>query len=619
MDAAAKVPLRTGIARLSTLQKIRDAFKDCSEGTGNNAHVNIQALARYLHRLVEAEQCHANQFGPRDKQVIALCACQMMQDMDLKGRGRIGIEEWIHHMLLAQAQIPALKVSSQIDMLLRPALEQYPRLLEDLQKMFWAADVANEGCLSLRDIVDMYRRKLWLFSPTHPRGLLSEAELCNTAPEDSARNVLEAMDLNSTGTVSYAEFMVYCLGRRKSPVALHYYDLSKGAASAISPWLLGQRLDGLWHTGVVVYGKEYFFGGDICLDTPGTTAFGEPTKVIELGFTLWRQEELHNYVVDELRPFFNKDVYDIVLNNCNHFADRVCVWLTGLHLPAEVVQQPEKVMQLRAARMLRPVLNRWLGNIEANPAAAKALGAGSVRVGPLAALVGKAPLIPGMVVSFTRPEGEERTLGTVIAAPQGIPVQQQQSQDSCWVRFLKVHLYSSKRSSRTTLCTELIAGKNLAVVRLDALGQEGAYQSALRAMMPQSVVGATPKHVGTSSGNGVDSCDQKPKMSAALDSSCDEESPNGSPLTTPRLLAGDSREAFKQVLDSLAVPTEAKLHFEPMALPQDKPVALPGASAGAKRMQLEIFQRKSTPPKPSPAPHQDAALVAENLTGTALV
>jgi len=295
----------------------------------------------------------------------------------------------------------------------------------------------------------------------------------------------------------------------------------------------------------------------------------------------------------------------------------VCVWLTSLHLPAEVVKQPEFLMQLPAAKVLRPVLNRWLGNIETNPAAAKALGAGKVRVGLLATPVSKPPLIPGMVVSFTRPEGKERTLGTVIAAPQGIPVQQQQSQDSCWVRFLKVHLYSSKRSSHTALCTELIACDNLAVVRLDALGQEGAYQSALRAMMPQSVVGAMPKHVGMSSGIRGDSSGQKPSITAALDSSCDEESPDGSPFTTPRLLAGDSREAFKQVLDSLAVPTEAKLHLEPMAIPLDKPVALPGAGVGAKRMQLDIFQRKSASPQRSPAPCQHAGLVAENLAGTA--
>lgn len=25
--------------------------------------------------------------------------------------------------------------------------------------------------------------------------------------------------------------------------------------------LLGKQLDGVWHTGVVVYGKEWFFGG----------------------------------------------------------------------------------------------------------------------------------------------------------------------------------------------------------------------------------------------------------------------------------------------------------------------------------------------------------------------
>jgi hypothetical protein len=26
--------------------------------------------------------------------------------------------------------------------------------------------------------------------------------------------------------------------------------------------ILGKQLDGVWHTGIVVFGKEYFFGGD---------------------------------------------------------------------------------------------------------------------------------------------------------------------------------------------------------------------------------------------------------------------------------------------------------------------------------------------------------------------
>lgn len=35
---------------------------------------------------------------------------------------------------------------------------------------------------------------------------------------------------------------------------------------------LGKKLEGLWHTGVVVYGREYFFGGGIQVSAPGAAS-----------------------------------------------------------------------------------------------------------------------------------------------------------------------------------------------------------------------------------------------------------------------------------------------------------------------------------------------------------
>ena len=46
-------------------------------------------------------------------------------------------------------------------------------------------------------------------------------------------------------------------------VKLLVYDLSRGMASQMSEQFLGQRIDGIWHTGVEVFGNEYFFGGGI--------------------------------------------------------------------------------------------------------------------------------------------------------------------------------------------------------------------------------------------------------------------------------------------------------------------------------------------------------------------
>lgn len=43
-------------------------------------------------------------------------------------------------------------------------------------------------------------------------------------------------------------------------VELYIYDLSQGLASVMSQMLIGRHLDGIWHTSVVVYGREFFFG-----------------------------------------------------------------------------------------------------------------------------------------------------------------------------------------------------------------------------------------------------------------------------------------------------------------------------------------------------------------------
>ena len=58
-------------------------------------------------------------------------------------------------------------------------------------------------------------------------------------------------------------------------VKLHVYDLSGGLAQIGSKKYIGKQFDGIWHTGIVVYGKEYYYGNGICFDTAGLTPFGK--------------------------------------------------------------------------------------------------------------------------------------------------------------------------------------------------------------------------------------------------------------------------------------------------------------------------------------------------------
>ena len=46
-------------------------------------------------------------------------------------------------------------------------------------------------------------------------------------------------------------------------VTLAVYDLTQGMAAIMSEGILGERIEGIWHTGIRAFGKEWFFGGGI--------------------------------------------------------------------------------------------------------------------------------------------------------------------------------------------------------------------------------------------------------------------------------------------------------------------------------------------------------------------
>lgn len=57
------------------------------------------------------------------------------------------------------------------------------------------------------------------------------------------------------------------------PVQLYLYDLSRGMAKTLSPQLVGKTIEGIWHTSVVIYGVEYYFGQGIQQSLPVSVFF----------------------------------------------------------------------------------------------------------------------------------------------------------------------------------------------------------------------------------------------------------------------------------------------------------------------------------------------------------
>lgn len=105
-------------------------------------------------------------------------------------------------------------------------------------------------------------------------------------------------------------------------VTLNVYDLTNGMARQLSPMLIGKQIDGIWHTSLVVFNHEYFFGGGICIEYPLSTMYGTPVQQIPMGTTSKTAEEFHNYLID-LSPKYTMNSYNLISHNCNHFTDEV--------------------------------------------------------------------------------------------------------------------------------------------------------------------------------------------------------------------------------------------------------------------------------------------------------
>eukprot|EP00931_Biecheleriopsis_adriatica_P045753 TRINITY_DN2620_c0_g1_i1.p1 TRINITY_DN2620_c0_g1~~TRINITY_DN2620_c0_g1_i1.p1 ORF type:complete len:657 (+),score=110.98 TRINITY_DN2620_c0_g1_i1:43-1971(+) len=394
----------------SIMNRLRREYRAC-EGV-----INTSTLSSAWLQLAVDEHKGGSNFAGRDLQAIALRVAQHLQDMRLKSWGReseVSEEEWMHAMLLIQAQDRA---AAQIYAPLKASLAKYPNMLHNLQGLFERADSRGVAMLTKQDVSRMYRSRQWRLHPTSTDGRpLTDRELED--PDLLADQLVDAMDVDGDGLVSYVEFVAFCVGRRKKEVRLHMYDLSRGAGSQVK-WLLGDDMQRIWHTGVVAFDKEYFFSSDTIFDLPGKTSFGEPTEVITLGYTFWSQDELHDFIVSDLKPLFHRDTYDVICNNCNHFSDRLSLYLAGKHLPEEILLQSKKLMDLVSVRTARPILNWMLRDcVVSRDGTARTV---EVPHGKWHRIITEDEVVPGAVVAIHPQWGRGvAVLGVVCEAQEG--------------------------------------------------------------------------------------------------------------------------------------------------------------------------------------------------------
>ncbi|XP_020280923.1 uncharacterized protein LOC109853337 isoform X2 [Pseudomyrmex gracilis] len=165
----------------------------------------------------------------------------------------------------------------------------------------------------------------------------------------------------------------------RTTVELYIYDLTKGMASVMSPILIGRQLDGIWHTAIVAYGREYFFGpAGIQSIRPlrrwsssrrtrysarvlsflyvGGTELGEPQRVEKLGETHLPYTVFLEYINGLGTSTFAPGTYNLFKHNCNSFTEEVSNFLVGSGIPKYILDLPEEILQTPIGQALGPLI-----------------------------------------------------------------------------------------------------------------------------------------------------------------------------------------------------------------------------------------------------------------------
>lgn len=134
------------------------------------------------------------------------------------------------------------------------------------------------------------------------------------------------------------------------------YDITNGMARAMSMMLVGKQVDIVPHTGIVFAGKEYFFGGGICVSpNPGNSIPLKPCQTIDLGETSKTQTELETWLQTQHQEW-NQETYNLLSHNCNHFSNAVAKFLGVNEVPGSIVHIADEALSTPRGAQIRQLI-----------------------------------------------------------------------------------------------------------------------------------------------------------------------------------------------------------------------------------------------------------------------
>lgn len=113
--------------------------------------------------------------------------------------------------------------------------------------------------------------------------------------------------------------------------------------------------DAVYHTGVVVYGREYSFGMGIESEPLGCSRYGIPIEKLDFGYTEV-PKDLFDQFLEDISPKYTIHTYNLMKNNCNNFSDEVVEFLVGDRIPAKILNLPNEVMSTPFGAALGTIL-----------------------------------------------------------------------------------------------------------------------------------------------------------------------------------------------------------------------------------------------------------------------
>ena len=117
-------------------------------------------------------------------------------------------------------------------------------------------------------------------------------------------------------------FILFLSVVQSQNLRIYVYDASYGLAESVAPVFLDKKIDAIYHTSIVMCGREYYFGlRGIVDNVPMDSGFGTPIEVLNFGTSQVDCGEFREWIDVMRKGRFKGKSYNIMLFNCNTFSN----------------------------------------------------------------------------------------------------------------------------------------------------------------------------------------------------------------------------------------------------------------------------------------------------------